>query len=96
MCIRKRPQQKVAQHGRVLERSRFKRNPGSSARNSFFQADDFVKGLWHPRVEADQTVVNSTDFPEVELRLLQKRDWRVVISQKWKFGDAGDGVCGTC
>ena len=28
-----------------------------------------------------------TDFPEVELRLLQKRDWRVVISQKCKFGD---------
>ena len=90
LCIGK----KVAQHGRVLERSRFKRNPGSSARDSFFQADDFVKGadgLWHPRVEADQPVVNSvwsqvTDFPEVELRLLQKRDWR-VIRQKWKFGD---------
>ena len=28
-----------------------------------------------------------TDFPEVELRLLLKRDWRVVISQEWKFGD---------
>ena len=40
-----------------LERSRFKRNPGSSARDSFFQADDSVKdadGLWHPRVGADQ------------------------------------------
>ena len=50
--VGKWPQQKVAQHGRVLERSRFKRNPGSSARDSFFQADDFVKGadgLWHPR-----------------------------------------------
>ena len=46
--------------------------------------------LWHPRVEADQPVVKSvwsqvTGFPEVELRLLQKRDWRLVISQKWKF-----------
>ena len=66
-------------------------------------------------VEVDQPGVHSvwsqvTDFPEVELRLLQKRDWRVVISQEWKFGDdilfargtrsfswfAGDGVCGTC
>ena len=28
-----------------------------------------------------------TDFPDVGLRLLQKRHWRVVISQKWKFGD---------
>ena len=37
-------QQKVAQHGRVLERIRFKRNRGSSARDSFFQANDFVKG----------------------------------------------------
>ena len=48
-------------NGRVLERSHFKWNPGSSARDSFFQANDFVKnadGLWHPRV--------------VELRLLQK------------------------
>ena len=45
-----------------------------------------------PRVEMDQPGVYSvwsqvTDFPEVELRLLQKRDWRVVNSQKWKFGD---------
>ena len=76
VCIGKWPQQKVAQHGRVLERSRFKRNPGSSARDSFKQANDFVKGadgLWHPRVEADQPEVNSvwsqvTAFPEVELR----------------------------
>ena len=33
----------------------------SSARDSFFQASDFVKGadgLWHPRVEADQPGVN--------------------------------------
>ena len=89
------PQQKVAQHGRVLERSRLKRNPGSSARDSFFQANDFVKGadgLWHPRVEVDQPGVHSvwtpvSDFQEVELRLVQKRDWRVVISQKWKLGD---------
>ena len=92
VCIGKWPQQKVAQHGRVLERSRFKRNPGSSAHDSFFQANDFVKGLWHPRVEPDQPAVNSvwsqvTDFPEVELSFLQKRNWRVVISQKWKFGD---------
>ena len=80
---------------RVLERSRFKRNPGSSARDSFFQANDFVKGadgLWHPRVEVDQPGVHPvwsqvTDFPEVERRLLQTRDWRVVISQEWKFGD---------
>ena len=85
----------VAQHGRVLERSRFKRNPASSARDSFFRAHDFVKGadgLWHPRVEADQLVVNLVwsqvaNFPEVELRLLHKRDWRVVISQKWNFED---------
>ena len=28
-----------------------------------------------------------TDFTEVEPNLLQKRGWRVVISQKWKFGD---------
>ena len=85
----------MAQHGRVLERSRFNRNPGSSARDSFFQAGGFVKsadGLWHPRVEVGQLGVHSvwsqvTEFPKVELRLLQKRDWRVVISQEWKFGD---------
>ena len=79
----------------VLERSRFKRNPGSSACDSFFHANDFVKGadgLWHSRVEVHQPGVDSvwsqvTDFPEAELRLLQKRDWRVVISQEWKFGD---------
>ena len=54
-------------------------------------------------------VVTSHFFPEVELRLLRKRDWHVVISQEWKFGDTffprgtrsfwwfvGDGVCGTC
>ena len=95
LCIGKWPHQKVAQHGRVLERSRFKRNPGSSARDSFSQADDFVKGadgLWHPRVEEDQPAVNSvwsqvTDFLEVELRLLQKRDWHIVFGQTWKFGD---------
>ena len=95
VCIGNWPQQKVAQHGRVLEGSRFKRNPGSSARDSFFQADDFVTGedgLWHPRVEAEQPVVNSvwsqvTDSREVEFRLLQKQDWRTVISQKWKFRD---------
>ena len=88
-------QQKVAQHGRGLERIRFKRNPRSSARGSLFQASDFVKnadGLWHPRVEADQPVVNSvwsqvTDFPDVELRLLQNGIGVFVISQKWKFGD---------
>ena len=44
VCIGKWTQQKVAQHGRVPERSRFKRNPGSSARYFFFQADVFVKG----------------------------------------------------
>ena len=95
VCIGNWPQQKVAQHGRVLERSRCKRNPGTSARDSCVQAHDFVKnadGLWHPPVEADQPVVNSpwsqvTDFREVELRLLQKRNWRVVTSQKWKFQD---------
>ena len=48
-------------------------------------------GLWHPRVEEDQPVVNSVwsqvnDFLEVELSLLQKRDWRVAISHKRKFG----------
>ena len=56
---------------------------------------DFVKGadgLWHPRMALDQPGLRSvwsqvTDFPEVELRLLQKRDWRVVIRQKWKFED---------
>ena len=56
-------------------KARFKQNPGSSARDSFFQANDFVKGadgLWHPRVEVDQPGVHSvwsqvTDFPEVEL-----------------------------
>ena len=66
-----------------------------AAFDSFFQANDFVKGadgLWHLRVEADQPAVNSvwsqvTDSREVELRPLQKREWRVVISQKWKFGD---------
>ena len=95
LCVGKWPQQKVAQHGRVLERSRFKWNPGSSARDSFFQSNDFVKGadgLWHLRVEADRPVVKSvwsqgTVFPEVELRLFHKGDWRVVISQKWKFED---------
>ena len=49
-------------------------------------------GLWHPRVEANQPVMSSVwseanGFPGVELSLLQKRDWCVVISQKWKFGD---------
>ena len=49
-------------------------------------------GLWHPRVEVDIPGVHSvwsqvTDFLEVDPRLLQKRDWRVVIRQKWKFGN---------
>ena len=63
--------------------------------NLFCQANDFVKGthgLWHPRNELDHPGLHSvwsqvTDFPEVELRLLQKRNWLVVISQKWKFED---------
>ena len=88
VCIGKWLQQKVAPHGRVLERSRLKCNPGSPARDTFFQADDFVigaDGLWHPRVEAEQAVVNSvwsqvTDFLEVELSLLQKRDCGVLSS----------------
>ena len=58
-------------------------------------ANDFVKGavcLWHPRTELDHPGLHSgwsqvTDFPEVGLRLLQKRSWRVVISQKLKFKD---------
>ena len=43
VCAGQWPQQKAAQHGRVLERNRFKRNPGASAHDSFFQANDFVK-----------------------------------------------------
>ena len=61
----------------------------------FFQANDFVKGahgLWHPRAELDHPGLHSvwsqvTEFREVEIRLLQKRKWRVDISQKWKFED---------
>ena len=95
VCVGHWNQQKVAQHGRILERSRFKRNPGASARDSFFQANDFVKGadgLWHPCTELDHPGVRSVwsqviVFPEVELRLLQKRSWRVVIIQAWRFED---------
>ena len=95
VCVGHWPQQKVAQHGRILKRPRFKRNPAASARDSFFQANDFVKGadgLWHPCTELEHPGVHSVwsqviEFPEVELRLLQKHRWRVVISQEWKFED---------
>ena len=62
LCVLGKPQQKVVQHGRILERTRFKRNPGASARDSFFQTNDFVKGadgLWHPRTELDHPGVHS-------------------------------------
>ena len=87
-------QQKVAQHGRVLESNRFKRDPDASVR-VFFQANDFEKGpdgLCHPRTEFEQAGLHSvwsqaTDFPEVEPSLFEKRSWCVVISRKWRFGD---------
>ena len=51
-----------------------------------------ANGLWHPCTELDHPGVHSVwsqviEFPEVELRHLQKRSWRVVVSQKWKFDD---------
>ena len=75
VCVGQCHQHKGAQHGRVLERSRFRRNPGTSARDSFFQANDFVKGpdgLRHPRDQFEGSGFHSvwsqvTDFPEVEL-----------------------------
>ncbi len=83
----------VAQYGRVLERSRFVRNPGHSARDSFFEPNDFVKcldGTWQPRELALEPAPSEEwsqvrDFPEVDLKLLQKRHWSVLISQPWQF-----------
>ena len=94
VCVGQWPQHKVAQHGRVLERSRCRRT-GTSARDSLFQVNDFVKGpdgLWHPRDEFEGSGLHSvwsqvTDFPGVEFSLLQKRGRRVVICQKGGFGD---------
>ena len=49
-------------------------------------------GLWHPCTELDHPGVHSVwsqviEFSQVELRFLQKRSWRVVISPKCKFED---------
>ena len=93
MCIGHWFEEKVAQHGRILERYRFKRNPGASARGFFFQANDFVRetdGLWHPCTELEHPGIHSVWSQVIEFldaRLLQKRSWRVVVSPKWKFED---------
>ena len=90
LCVGHWPQEEVAQHGRILERTRFTRNPGASPHDFLSLSSqrfcDGADGLRHPCAELEHPGLHSV-WSQVELKLLQKRSWRVVISPKWKFED---------
>ena len=63
-------------------------------RDSFFQANDFVKGadgLWHPRVEADQPV-NSVWSQVTDFRAFFKREISTGVQQADRRHSAWENV----
>ncbi len=95
VCSGQWPLDQVARHGRVMERSRFLRGPGKSARDSYFLDNGFtmdpLSGLWRPLLEDELPTETlwkiQPGFPEIEIELLQKRLWQVRVSRPWRMSD---------
>ena len=78
--------------GRVLERARFRRRPGHSARDAFFEAAGLSRGtdgLWGPSegqaVREDWEV--DPNFPELKPDIFEQCRWATLLSGPWRFHD---------
>lgn len=89
------PRDEVSKCGRRLERSRFRRSSGHSARESALQAAGFElhAGLWtKSNVEASKRLASAgwevdEDFEEVPSAGLKRELWIPKIWGKWHFGE---------
>ena len=87
------PKNKVAESGRRLERSRFKRLSAHSARESALQAAGFAKstsGRWTvPTEEADSLLdagwVIDDSFGEIPSAGLRRELWTPVVHGRWNY-----------
>ena len=82
----------VADTGRVLERSRFKRSSGHSARESALHAAgfSFQKGKWEKTIGSIDSLKAAgwelqQDFPEVPSAGLRRELWQPKMWGIWKF-----------
>ena len=93
VCTAEWPRADVIRHGRVLERARFRRASGVSARDAWFAQNGFTKdsesGLWRERrndeAHRHHEWEKVRDFPEIEVGLLQKRLFTVRVSSPFKI-----------
>ncbi|CAK0840736.1 unnamed protein product [Prorocentrum cordatum] len=79
---------KVAQVGGIMERRRFKRLPGASARERFSGSlEDLGSDGEGP--DDDQPYLVDSNFPEVPRKQLSKANWDTLLAGPWKCLDEG-------
>ena len=80
VCVGSFNEFQVAEIGRTFERSRCRLDAGASARDAFFESNDFCKlpdGQWVARRDTPEGPVTSrwsqvSAFPEIDLEIPQK------------------------
>ena len=80
----------VSEAGHDIARRLFTRKPGflASQANGFVnRLEEMYKTYTEVAEHVPNHVWSQESFPQVGVGLLQKRDWRIVISKRWKLGD---------
>ena len=93
VCFGSWPEGSTARIGRTVERARFKRLPGRSARDLFFGQSGIEgdgEGGWKLRSARTAELAETEDFPEAPLDLLAGELWTPVISRPWEVEGSED------
>ncbi|CAK0810807.1 unnamed protein product, partial [Prorocentrum cordatum] len=78
----------VATVGGIMEKGRFRRLPGVSARSRFFGTlEDLESDLGDDDLDRPYDV--DTGFPEVPHRLLSEARWSTLLAGPWRYFDEG-------
>ncbi|CAK0882805.1 unnamed protein product, partial [Prorocentrum cordatum] len=80
--------QDVSEVGRILERGRFRKLPGVSARSRFFGSLEEL-GSEADGGEFDRPYEVDSSFPEVPHKLLTQAHWSTLLAGPWKYFDEG-------
>ncbi|CAK0813206.1 unnamed protein product [Prorocentrum cordatum] len=80
--------QDVSEVGGILERGRFRKLPGVSARSRFFGSLEEL-GSEADEGEFDRPYDVDSSFPEVPHKLLSQAHWSTLLAGPWKYFDEG-------
>lgn len=96
VCTGGWPTSEVAAHGRITERSRFRRRAGRSARDEYFESYEYVRGvggLWEladgePAPDGASSMWEEVSgFDSIPPGLLHKGRYRILGSGQWRIAE---------